>query len=478
MSASEYLKEASELLKQGSYAKLKSVLSDAGVSITQPLFHSTHAATANKIMQTGFHARAGNGGDNAYWDNAVCFSRDMNYVLRGIFGGAEAIFVVDKSELRSRYKVYPLDYFSLRDMNTRHYQLYRQLAKDPAKFEAEERVSLTPSVVERMKADPDLSKDDLLEERETVIPPKYIKAVILLRNPKTPDLSKERKEDAKQQVYQQHKNIMDRAESRGIPVIFYDRKTKDLVHFVERFDRDSSHIDSDKIMFAALRGAIRSKGKFTWDYDYDSGQGIYHISLNFPGFAYPQIVEAYSKVATPGVVFDEDCFTLTELSQLRMRYAGDTLYLTIPFDPTNDIARLGDLGGLNALRLYLSVKKNYAAQLAGRKPVHASFVKEADFVSALNALPQLLGAMGINDPKDVLEMLKILREIGKSIPGVKAYILETVSKMRKLLAAVRKGNLVGWDDLCHATVDLTKDPKSKSKANLFVVALDTVLEAV
>lgn len=88
--------------KTSSFARLKKLIPDAH----QPMFHSTNVQNALKILQEGFKAKSG-GGD-AHGDNAVCFTRDFDFTNNSIFG--QVTFVVDRVELKQRYKIYSYDW--------------------------------------------------------------------------------------------------------------------------------------------------------------------------------------------------------------------------------------------------------------------------------------------------------------------------------------------------------------------------------
>lgn len=151
--------------KISNYMKVKLLLSSLGVDISKPLFHSTSLNNFKSIAKGGLRARAGGPGNDAYDDNAVCFSRNLDFLLNvNFFGSGQVILVYDYKELRTKFKSYPIDYYSgttKSDLTGKH---------DP--YEFEERFSNTPYTMEK-------SEGDEFCIRETVIPPKYLKAIIV-----------------------------------------------------------------------------------------------------------------------------------------------------------------------------------------------------------------------------------------------------------------------------------------------------------
>lgn len=99
--------------KKASWGTLKHVLSTAGVSIASPLFHSTSIMNAEKILAQGFKARAGGPHNDAYHDNSVCFTRNLDFSKRGDFGSGQVIFILDRTMLANRFHLYGYDWYAL-----------------------------------------------------------------------------------------------------------------------------------------------------------------------------------------------------------------------------------------------------------------------------------------------------------------------------------------------------------------------------
>ena len=139
-----------------------------GVFISQPLFHSTGFSKFQKISESGLKAKAGGPYNDAYHDNAVCFTRNVDFLYNNIdfFGAAQVVIVLDGVELGNKFKKYPFDY----------YPGSKALIRGDQKtddYEFEERISIAPPVR-------DSGKD--LEEfclRETTISPKYFKCLLV-----------------------------------------------------------------------------------------------------------------------------------------------------------------------------------------------------------------------------------------------------------------------------------------------------------
>lgn len=161
------------LKKQSAFFTLKQLLVQEGLHVSHPVFHSTSYENADDILTTGFKARAGGPGNDAYKDNSVCFSRNLCFAEEDRFGRGEVIFVLDLNKLKNRFKSYTIDYHS-RDIDStkkltpdeKQQQIFKK-RKNPRTFEYEERISRSPKNI----------RD--LNEPETVIPPKYIEAVII-----------------------------------------------------------------------------------------------------------------------------------------------------------------------------------------------------------------------------------------------------------------------------------------------------------
>ena len=154
------------------WAQLKTVLADAGINIGTPLFHSTSLANAKKIVATGFKAQAGGEHNDSYWDNAVCFTRNLDFAKAEMFGDSQAIFIMDANQLKSRFHTYSYDWH---DINKDEISQYTR--KSPQHFEYEERVSVEPS---KFKTKRDMANsEDGFCLMGTVIKPSYIKAVLV-----------------------------------------------------------------------------------------------------------------------------------------------------------------------------------------------------------------------------------------------------------------------------------------------------------
>ena len=156
--------------KQAGYFTLKQILAKEGVHIEHPVFHSTAYGLAEGILTEGFKAKYGGSQNDAYHDNSVCFTRNLCFSEKDIFGGGQVIFVLDLVKLKNRFHTYSYNW-DARHVDPRQKQPpgghRRDKLKDPERFEFEERVSVSPKYVRDVK------------EPETVIPPKYIEVIIL-----------------------------------------------------------------------------------------------------------------------------------------------------------------------------------------------------------------------------------------------------------------------------------------------------------
>lgn len=230
-------KKKSSQIKQAALFNLKGALANKGIELRSPIFHATDISTARKILQTkGFHARAGGPGNDAYLDNAVCFTRDWDYALKGIFGGSQVIFILDKTELRAAgFKVYPFDYNTVRHFrDERRFNDYRSKAKS-YNFEAEERVSKTPPYIKDLLASSSVDfehlKQRLLNQPETVIPKRYIKAVVVLNKITRLSQSTDSTYNLDRPNIRLYKGVLDFTEdclAQGIPVVYYSKSSKGL----------------------------------------------------------------------------------------------------------------------------------------------------------------------------------------------------------------------------------------------------------
>ena len=110
------------LIKLGTGAKLQNTFRRYGLHIQEPLYHATSLRTCPLILEQGFRSKVAGGANDAYYDNALCFTRAFSYTLKDVFGSSEVVFVVDKKELKSRYKIYPYNwYYSIRIKNLFNY---------------------------------------------------------------------------------------------------------------------------------------------------------------------------------------------------------------------------------------------------------------------------------------------------------------------------------------------------------------------
>lgn len=158
------------MYKNSHWFNIKKTLAENGININSPLFHSTEYASAAKITQEGFKARAGGVGNDAYYDNSVCFSRSFEYLSGStMFGGSDKIiFILDANRLK-QFKQYAIDWYENKGGNLG--ESYSR-GKNPDRYEYETRVSLTP-----YKPKPKEVVEDFCL-RETVISPRYIEAII------------------------------------------------------------------------------------------------------------------------------------------------------------------------------------------------------------------------------------------------------------------------------------------------------------
>lgn len=151
--------------KQAHLLNLKKELDDLGIHINDFLFHGTNAINLNSILKNGLRSKHGFAYGDANNSNEICFSRSLVFFSKGVspeFGeDADVIFVFDGRELKSRLKSRSVDFFApKRDKS------FPMVSKNKS-FEFEERFTL----------------GDFKNKGETIIPPKYIKAVILRRPP-------------------------------------------------------------------------------------------------------------------------------------------------------------------------------------------------------------------------------------------------------------------------------------------------------
>ena len=222
------------MFKRSSYFALKNVLKEQGVAVSEPLFHATSFTNAPSIIQTGFKARAGGPHNSGYYDNAVCFSRNLNYILKGLFGGAQVIFIVDRRELKAAgFKTYAFDYNFIRYAFGKDpsFKKYLSAAKNKGNaFEFEERISRSKPYTKKLQEWEDQGKDfddleaELFAQPETVIPHRFIKALVVLGEVTGPAYNQA---DAysltrnNQKLYRPHMQLEKLCLDHDIPVIHY-----------------------------------------------------------------------------------------------------------------------------------------------------------------------------------------------------------------------------------------------------------------
>lgn len=157
------------MLKTSHWANLKKVLAQDGINVSKPLYHSTSLDNARKIIREGFKARAGGPKNDAYHDNSVCFTRNLEFAKAGSFGASQIIFVLDEHELKQRFQTYSFDYIAI--------NMPKSPRKEPFTHEYETRVSRTPGkYIPKYNNDNDNNDFCLLE---TTIGSKYIKAILV-----------------------------------------------------------------------------------------------------------------------------------------------------------------------------------------------------------------------------------------------------------------------------------------------------------
>lgn len=196
------------------------MLANEGVRIQSPLFHATTEDSSLTIVKEGINARRTNANPDkdGFIDNAVCFTRNLDYVKSGLFG--HVIFIMDEKELKNIFKTYTYD-------NRYKHQVKRKLeAPVSDRMEFETRVSLSPG-----KFNPNADAYCLFE-KTTIIPPKYIKAMLI--------------------VVSLNKEYVSHMVSTGIPVFLYSGNkyfTTDTTQ--QRYSSDSI-IDTSTLSFSEL----------------------------------------------------------------------------------------------------------------------------------------------------------------------------------------------------------------------------------
>lgn len=183
-------------------ASLKKIFTQAGLHVTQPLFHGTKLSNALKVTKEGFKARAGGPGNDSYYDNAVSFTRDLQYAKSfGETGSSDVIFVVDENQLKNKFKTYAYDYNEVN--KTDRYDQAQYKRKNPKEYESETRVSLSPGKFKPTdKLQEEAPPEDMMVA-ETNISPRYIKAILVRQNVAKNELLKV-------------------ADQMGVPVILYN----------------------------------------------------------------------------------------------------------------------------------------------------------------------------------------------------------------------------------------------------------------
>lgn len=152
--------------KTSHWSRLKHILAAEGVRIQSPLFHATKLEKAQQIATTGFMSGYSSGTKGSGpKDNAICFSRNLTHIKRGLYQSNEAVLILDERDL-TKYHIYPYNWFSTPG---------RPEKRDSGDSEYETRVSLTPSDKDK----PSTPYDYWCPMPETKIPAKHIKAVLL-----------------------------------------------------------------------------------------------------------------------------------------------------------------------------------------------------------------------------------------------------------------------------------------------------------
>jgi hypothetical protein len=60
----------------------------------------------------------------------------------------------------------------------------------------------------------------------------------------------------------------------------------------------------------------------------------------------------------------------------------------------------------------------------------ADIEKQADLLSLFQSIPQMLTMLGIRDPRDVIELVRLIKELLQAAPYLKAKFLAVVKKLR------------------------------------------------
>lgn len=169
-------KDCTGIAKQAGYFSLKQLMTQEGVHVEHPVFHSTSYENAAAILTEGFRARAGGKGNDAYEDNSICFTRNLCFSEkeRYGFGSGQVILVLDLNKLKTRFKTYQVDWHS---KNINPLTNKKLTDEDREKLKAHQKRHSDSEYEERVSISPRQTRDT--SEPETVIPPKYIEAVII-----------------------------------------------------------------------------------------------------------------------------------------------------------------------------------------------------------------------------------------------------------------------------------------------------------
>lgn len=233
------------MYKESTAHLLLHTLKRNNINIQQPFYHATSLENGLRILSQGFRAKAGGPGNDAFYDNAVCFTRNFDYTQEDVFGDSQLIFVLDRNELKQRYKIYPYNWFFIQEKANSLPPIDKALFKawikgesrsnlikilrqeDPTfrvtSFTDQEVAAALDNYIQKFKKFENTEKQEFtweFEERvstsnpltdgikETHIPPSYIKAILI-------------KSYAKADQY--FGNVKD----LSIPVFYYNYKKKE-----------------------------------------------------------------------------------------------------------------------------------------------------------------------------------------------------------------------------------------------------------
>lgn len=284
-------------IKKATAHALLTALKRNGIKIGEPFYHATSLTNGLKILNQGFRAKAGGPGNDAYYDNAVCFTRNFDYTQRNIFGGSQIIFILDRNELKQRFKIYPYNWFFLNDrvsafdtsITTEEQLIFNKWIKGAPKKELlkmldtlrNEGGNLTlnlDTLIKKFRGIENLAKQKKgweYEERvstsnpftdstkETYISYKYIKAILI----KNMSVSEE---------------LFNNIRDLTIPIFFYNYKTK---HYQPLWGiQDLNKIDLANMGEDELkeRAANSKDVAFLWKIYREAGEGVYleNLALN------------------------------------------------------------------------------------------------------------------------------------------------------------------------------------------------------